>query len=112
MRVDGFKVTLNNDLNQPFGDTYDVESVGGVYVDRVHQPDGKFTLSLLSEFGNTGALRSLRLPRHLNEWSFDAFRFARVATAGDRTLLMVRIDSIRSTVCEHTIPGTDDCAPE
>lgn len=112
VRVDGFKVTLNNDLNQPFGDTYDLEAVGGVYIDHVKQPDAKFTVSLLSQNGNTDALRSLRLPRHLNEYSFDAFRVARLAAAGDRTLLMVRIDRIRSTVCANTIPGTDDCAPE
>ncbi len=111
-RVDGFKVTLNNDLNQPFGDTFDLEAVGGVYIDRVQQADAKFTVSLLSQYGNTGALRSLNLPKHLNEWSFDAFRVARLAAAGDRTLLMVRIDRILSTVCAHTVPGTDDCAPE
>ncbi|WP_374569118.1 hypothetical protein [Ideonella sp.] len=109
-RVDGFRVTLNNDLNQPFGDTYDLEAVGGVYIDHVLQPDAKFTVSLLSQFGNTGALRSLNLPKHLNEWSFDAFRSARLAAAGDRTLLMIRIDRIRSTVCAQTVPGTDDCA--
>ena len=34
------------------------------------------------------------------------------AFAGDRTLLMVRIDRIRSTVCAQALPGTDDCAPE
>ena len=111
-RVDGFKVTLNNDLNQPFGDTFDLEAVGGVHIDHVMQPDAKFTVSLLSQFGNTGALRSLNLPKHLNEWSFDAFRSARLAAAGDRTLLMVRIDRIFSTVCAQTLPGTDDCAPE
>jgi hypothetical protein len=112
VRVDGFKVTLNNDLNQPFGDTYDLEAVGGVYVDHVHQAEAKFSVSLLSQYGNTDALPSLRLPRRLNEYSFDAFRVARLAAAGDRTLLMVRIDRIRSTVCAQAQPGTDDCAPE
>jgi hypothetical protein len=109
-RVDGFKVTLNNDLNQPFGDTFDIEAVGGVHIDHRMQPEGKFTVSLLSQYGNTSALRSLSLPKHLNEWSFDAFRVARLATAGDRTLMMVRIDRINSTVCANTVPGTDDCA--
>ncbi|HEX5687043.1 MAG TPA: hypothetical protein VFY73_23770 [Ideonella sp.] len=109
-RVDAFRVTLNNDLNQPFGDTYDLEAVGGVYIDHVLQPDATFTVSLLSQFGNVDALRSLKLPKHLNEWAFDAFRSARLAAAGDRTLLMIRIDRIKSTVCAQTAPGTDDCA--
>lgn len=106
-----FQVALNNDLNQPFGDTYDVAAAGGASIDGAWQADAKFTVSLMSQAGNLDALQSLALPKHLKAWAFDAFRVGRLAAAGDRTLLMFRIDSIKSTVCAAAIPGTDDCAP-
>jgi len=105
-----FQVTLNNDLNQPFGDTYDIAAKGGATIDGAWQPEAILSISLLSQAGNLDALHSLALPKHLNTWSFDAFRVGRLVAAGDRTLLMFRIDSIKSTVCAAAVPGTDTCA--
>jgi hypothetical protein len=107
--AEGFRVSLYNDLNQPFGDTYDLISMGGMKIDGVQQPEAVFAVSLLSQAGNLDALRSLQLPKRLNEWAFDAFRVGRLTAAGDRTLLMFRIDSIKSTVCQDAL-GTGSCA--
>jgi len=109
-RATNFRVSLNNDLNQPFGDTFDLEALGGASVDGVAQPQAQFTLSLLSQPGHTDALRSLALPKFLKEWSFDAFRAGRLGIGADRTLVMFEILRIKSTVCAEAIPGTDDCA--
>jgi hypothetical protein len=110
VHVERFGIALNNDLNQPFGDTFDVLSQGGASIDGVTQAGASLGISLLSQGGNLDALRSLRLPKHLNEWAFDAFRAGKLSAAGDRTLLMFRIDSIKSTACAQAVPGTDACA--
>ena len=109
-RTTGHRVTLNNDLYQPFGDTFDLEALGGATVDGVAQPQAQLTVSLLSQGGHTDALRSLSLPKHLNEWAFDAFRAGRLGVGSDRTLLMFEIQRIKSTVCAEALPSTDDCA--
>lgn len=109
-RAAGFRVHIENDLNQPFGDTFDVDATDGIYLDGQWLAGAKLGISLLSQPGNLGALHSLALPKHLKEWSFDAFRVGRVVGPGDHTLLMLMINSIKSTVCAKAIPGTDDCA--
>lgn len=112
IRSQQYEVALNNDLNQPFGDTYDLATRGGAHVDGVWQPETSLSVSLLSQAGNLDALHSLALPKHLKTWSFDAFRVGQLKTAGDRTVLMLRIDRIKSTVCAEALPGTDDCAAQ
>lgn len=109
VHVPQFRVRLFNDLNQPFGDELDVEAVDGAYIDGVRQPDGRYSLSLLSQPGNTDALKSLRLPKHLKEWSFDSARVGYLAKDIDHPLLAFAVWTIKSTVCEAA-PGTDDCA--
>ncbi|HJV70678.1 hypothetical protein [Ideonella sp.] len=109
-QADQFQVALNNDLNQPFGDTYDVATSIGVAIDGVWQDGARLGISLMSQAGHLDALHSLSLPKHLKAWAFDAFRVGQLVTTGDRTLLMFRIDTIKSTVCTETVPGTDDCA--
>lgn len=111
-RVNGFHVEMFNDLVQPFGDTYEVVADGGVHIDGVHQPDAQFTVSMLSQAGNTEALRSLSLPKRLNEWSFDGYRGGRLGAGDGRTLLMFSIWHVRSTVCADVVPGTDECVAE
>lgn len=110
VRSPSYRVTLTNDLNAPFGDTYDLQATGGTYVDGALLPQGKLTLSLLSKPGNTGALHSLRLPKRLNEWSFDAFRVGQLWRDADQPLLSFSITGMKSTVCAEAIPGTDECA--
>lgn len=109
-RAEAFRVSLDNDLNQPFGDTFDLQALGGATIDGIAQPEAQFTLTLLSQNGHTDALRSLSLPKHLNEWAFDAFRSGRLGIGSERTLLMFDILKIKSKVCAEAIPGTDDCA--
>ncbi len=111
IHVPQFRVHLFNDLNQPFGDEMDFEAVGGAYIDGVHQPDGRYSVSLLSQPGNLDALKSLRLPKHLHEDAFDAFRFGYLARDIDHPLLAFAVWTIKSTVCE-AIPGTDECAEQ
>jgi len=109
-RAADFQVVLHNDLNQPFGDVFEVQAQGGAWVDGVWQAGTQFSVSLMSQGGRMDALRSLALPKRLNEWSFDAFRAGRLAAAGDRTLLMFDILQVKSTVCTEAQPGTDLCA--
>ncbi len=109
VHVPQFRVRLFNDLNQPFGDELDFEAVNGATIDGVHQPDGRYSVSLLSQPGNVDALKSLRLPKHLNEWSFDAFRVGYLAKDIDHPLVTFAVWTIKSTACE-AVPGTDDCA--
>ncbi|MFO1340376.1 MAG: hypothetical protein U1F53_19505 [Burkholderiaceae bacterium] len=109
VHVPQFRVRLFNDLNQPFGDEVDVEASNGAYIDGVLQPDGRYSVSLLSQPGNLGALKSLRLPKHLQESSFDAFRVGYLAKDIDHPLVTFAVWSIKSTVCD-AVPGTDDCA--
>lgn len=111
-RAAGYRVTLTNDLNAPFGDTYDLQATGGTYVDGTLLPEGKLTLSLLSKPGNTGALHSLRLPKHVKEWSFDAFRVGQLWRNADQPLLSFAITGLKSSVCAEAKPGTDECASD
>lgn len=108
-RAEGFEVELLNDLNQPFGDVFEVRAQGGAWVDSVWQPGGQWTVSLMSQAGHTDALRSLDLPRRLDEWAFDAFRVGRLTGADDATLLMFNILHVKSVVCRQPVPGTDKC---
>lgn len=110
VRATGYRVTMTNDLNAPFGDTYDVEAASGAYIDGALLPESKLTLSLLSKPGNTGALHALRLPKHLKEWSFDAFRVGQLWRNADQPLLSFAITSLKSSVCAEAIAGTDECA--
>lgn len=109
-RTQAYQVSLYDNLNQPFGDTFDLLSRGGATIDGRFDPGASLAVSLLSQGGHLDALDSLKLPKHLKEWSFDAFRVGRLAAAGDRTLVMFVIDRIKSTVCAEAVPGTDTCA--
>lgn len=106
----GYRATLTNDLNAPFGDTFELEATGGTVVDGTLLPEGKLTLSLLSNPGSTGALHSLRLPKHVNEWAFDAFRVGQLWRDANQPLLSFVITGMKSSVCTQAIPGTDECA--
>lgn len=108
----GYRATLTNDLNAPFGDTFELETLGGAYVDGTLLAGGKLTLSLLSNPGSTGALHSLRLPKHLKEWSFDAFRVGHLWRDANQPLLSFAITGVKSSVCAEAIPGTDECAAD
>lgn len=110
VRTKAYQVWLYDNLNQPFGDTFDLLSHGGAAIDGRFDPGASLTVSLLSQAGHLDALHSLALPKHLKAWSFDAFRVGRLAAGGDRTLLMFLIDRIHSTVCAKAVPGTDTCA--
>lgn len=109
VHVPQFRVRLYNDLNQPFGDEVDFEAVNGAFIDGIHQPDGRYSVSLLSQPGHLDALRSLRLPKQLKEGAFDAIRVGYLARDIDHPLLAFEVWTIQSTVCEAA-PGTDDCA--
>lgn len=109
VHVPQFRVRLFNDLNQPFGDEMDVEASNGAYIDSVLHPDGRYSVSLLSQPGNTDALKSLRLPKYLKEWSFDALRVGYLARDIDHPVLAFQVWTIKSTTCD-ALPGTDDCA--
>lgn len=108
-RVESFRVTLRNDAGQPFADTYELEALGA-YIDRVWQPNARLVLQLLSQHDSTDALHSLKLPKHLKLWSFDAFRVGSLWKNGDDPLVVFAVTGLKSSVCEVAAPGTDDCA--
>lgn len=112
VRAEGFRVHLFNDLNQPYGDEYDVRSTAGAWLDRIWQPGARFELSFVSQPGRLDALSSLKLPRRLSLPAFDAFRTGYVSGPDGLPLLLLEVSSIRSHVCAAALPDTDDCAPE
>jgi hypothetical protein len=112
VRAEGFRVHLFNDLNQPFGDEYDVRSTAGAWLDGAWHPGARFDLSFVSEAGHLDALGTLKLPRRVDLPAFDAFRTGRVAGPDGLPLLMLEVSGLRSHVCAAALPGTDDCAPE
>lgn len=112
VRAEGFRVHLYNNLNQPFGDEYDVRSTAGAWLDGAWHPGAGFNLSFVSETGHLDALRSLKLPKRLNLPAFDAFRTGYVAGPDGLPLLLLDVSGIRAHVCTTALPGTDDCADE
>jgi hypothetical protein len=111
LRASGFRVHIYNNLNQPFGDEYDVLANPGGFIDGTWFDEAHFELSFVSQPGHTHALNSLRLPRRLNMPAFDAFRFGTVAKDLVSPLLLgfVVLD-VKSHVCANPVPDTDDCA--
>jgi len=112
VRASGYRVALSNDLNQAFGDTYDVEATQGLYVDGAWLPGGKLSVSLLSWPGSNQGLHTLRLPKHLQESSFNAFRVGHLWRDANHALLSFAITGVKSNVCAEAVPGTDECADE
>jgi hypothetical protein len=108
-RVQSYKVTLRNNQGQPFADTYELEAVGA-WIDRVWQPNARLVLSLYSQFDSTEALHSLKLPKYLKLWDFDAFRVGSLWKNGDSPLVVFAVTDMKSKVCDEAAPGTDDCA--
>jgi hypothetical protein len=108
-RVESFNVTLRNDVGQPFADAYELEAVGA-YIDHVWQPSARLVLQLYSQNDSTEALHSLKLPKHLKLWSFDAFRVGTLMKNGSDPLVVFAVTGLKSTVCAEAVPGTDDCA--
>ena len=107
-RSQSYTAELHNNQGQPFADTYELQSIGA-YIDRTWQPNARIVLQLLSQFDSTDALHSLRLPKHLNPWSFDAFRVGALWRDGDHPLLVFAVTGLHSTVCAEAKPGTDEC---
>jgi len=109
VRTQAFHVALRNNMGQPFADAFEVQS-DGAYIDRAWQPNARLVLSLYSQFDSTEALHSLKLPRTMKLWSFDAFRAGSLWKDGDTPLVVFAVMGLKSTVCETPVPGTDECA--
>lgn len=109
-QADAYRVSLSNDLHQAFGDTYDVEATNGLTIDGNWLPGAKLSVSLLSRVGHGDALHSLRLPKHLKEGAFDAFRSGHLWRDANHPLISFAITNVKSTVCAEALPGTDECA--